>query len=170
MFAEEYLTGHYRPMRDDERQRCDQLVVVMLAFVSASCAAVLDTEGDRPMNENRDADGALAGMTSLSPDRSGDAGRSATSGPQSLSAAGSSPADSHPNTEQIAWLVALGSSTPQWWTGRGDVWTDAVDGTQRNPARCAIRFARKEDAERAIGWLVKEGTRDGCKAEEHLWL
>lgn len=73
--------------------------------------------------------------------------------------------------EEIAWLIALGSSTPQWWTGRGDnEWTAEVDGTQRNPAHTAIRFARKEDAERAIGWLVKEGTRDGCKAEEHIWL
>ncbi len=72
--------------------------------------------------------------------------------------------------ELVAWLIALGSSTPQWWTGRGDEWTPDVDGTRQNPAHCAMRFARREDAERAIGWLVKEGTRDGCKAEEHLWL
>jgi hypothetical protein len=72
--------------------------------------------------------------------------------------------------EQVAWLVALGSSTPQWWTGRGDEWTTDVDGTLHHAAKCAMRFARKEDAERAIGWLVKEGTRDGCKAEEHIWL
>ncbi len=77
---------------------------------------------------------------------------------------------SGPREETTAWLVALGSSTPQWWTGRGDEWTTDVDGTKLNPSKCAMRFARREDAERAIGWLVKEGTRDGCKAEEHIWL
>ena len=34
IFAMEYLTGHYRPLRDDEHQRYDQLTVVMLAFAS----------------------------------------------------------------------------------------------------------------------------------------
>lgn len=73
--------------------------------------------------------------------------------------------------ETVAWLVALGSSPPQWWTGRGpNEWTLSVDGTSRFPADCAMRFARREDAERAIGWLVKEGVRDGCKAEGHIWL
>ena len=73
--------------------------------------------------------------------------------------------------EKTAWLVALGSSPPRWWTGRGpNQWTDYVDGSTRFPADHAMRFARREDAERAIGWLVKEGVRDGCKAEEHLWL
>ncbi len=72
--------------------------------------------------------------------------------------------------ESVAWLVALGSSPPQWWTGRGHEFTSDVDGTRLNPANCAIRFARKEDADRAIGWLIKEGTRDGCKSEEHIWL
>lgn len=72
--------------------------------------------------------------------------------------------------EEIAWLVALGSMPPQWWTGRGDEFTTEIDGTRLNPTRCAMRFARREDAERAIGWLVKDGTRDGCRAEEHLWL
>ncbi len=33
-FAMEYLTGHYRPLRDDEQQRYEQLVVVMLAFAA----------------------------------------------------------------------------------------------------------------------------------------
>lgn len=34
-FAMEYLTGHYRPLRDDERWSFDQLKVVMLAFSAA---------------------------------------------------------------------------------------------------------------------------------------
>ncbi len=72
--------------------------------------------------------------------------------------------------EQTAWLVALGSSPPRWWTGRGDEWTDSVDGTVQHPANCAIRFARREDAERAIGWLLEKNLARGCKAEEHLWV
>jgi hypothetical protein len=34
-FAMEYLTGHYRQLRDDERPSFEQLKVVMLAFASA---------------------------------------------------------------------------------------------------------------------------------------
>jgi hypothetical protein len=33
-FAMEFMTGHYRPLRDDEKQRYDQLRVVMLAFAA----------------------------------------------------------------------------------------------------------------------------------------
>jgi hypothetical protein len=77
--------------------------------------------------------------------------------------------DDTPPQEQIAWLVALGCSPPRWWTGRGDEWTDAVDGTTGNPACSAMRFARREDAERAIGWLLDKTLSRGCKAEEHLW-
>ena len=33
-FAEEYLTGHYRPLRESERKKFEQLVVVMLAFAA----------------------------------------------------------------------------------------------------------------------------------------
>lgn len=33
-FAMEFMTGHYRELRDDERQRYEQLKVVMLAFAS----------------------------------------------------------------------------------------------------------------------------------------
>jgi len=78
--------------------------------------------------------------------------------------------DIEPPKEHVAWLVALGSSPPQWWTGRGNEFTDSVDGTVAHPARCAIRFARREDAERAIGWLIDQKIVLGCKAEEHLWL
>lgn len=73
-------------------------------------------------------------------------------------------------TEQTAWLVALGSMPPTWWTGRGDEWTPDVGGTKLHPAQCAIRFARREDAERAIGWLIEKTLARGCKAEEHIWL
>lgn len=75
--------------------------------------------------------------------------------------------------QPIAWLVELGSSPPQWWTGRGDEWTSYVDGTpsQRGTgADSAIRFARRDDAERAIGWLLDKGIARGCKATEHLWV
>lgn len=66
------------------------------------------------------------------------------------------------HAEQIGWLVELGCSPPMWWTGRSH--------TPFSPnANAAIRFARREDAECAIAYLVKEGTRDGCKATEHLW-
>lgn len=34
LFAMEYLTGHYRPLRADEERQYDQLVVVMLAFAA----------------------------------------------------------------------------------------------------------------------------------------
>lgn len=70
--------------------------------------------------------------------------------------------------QETAWLI--GRVGPQWWTGRmGDEWTDAVDGTTLNPTKAAIRFARREDAERAIGWLVPKEHREFCQAEEHIW-
>jgi hypothetical protein len=65
--------------------------------------------------------------------------------------------------DETAWLVELGCLPPQWWTGRaGDMFSgDAND---------AMRFARREDAEVAIAWLVEPGTRRGCKALEHMWI
>jgi hypothetical protein len=73
-----------------------------------------------------------------------------------------------------AWLVELhGPGGPQWWTGRGDEWTTHVDGTpspRGNGADSAIRFARREDAERAIGWLLEKQLARGCRASEHLWI
>lgn len=68
---------------------------------------------------------------------------------------------------QTAWLIARVGR--QWWTGRGNEWTDAVDGGLHDTGRCAIRFARKEDAARAIGWLVDAQHQDFCHAEEHVW-
>jgi hypothetical protein len=61
-----------------------------------------------------------------------------------------------------AWLVELGSDPPQWFEGRSEdnFVTDANE---------AMRFARREDAQRAIGWLVAPGVRRGCKATEHMW-
>lgn len=73
--------------------------------------------------------------------------------------------------EQTAWLVEIQpAGGPQWWTGRGDEWTAEVDGTKLNPAHGAMRFSRREDAERAIGWLIDKNLARGCKATEHLWL
>ncbi len=73
--------------------------------------------------------------------------------------------------EEKAWLVEIQpSGGPQWWTGRGDEWTPYVDGSQRNPTLSAMRFAREEDANRAIGWLVDKGVARGAKATEHIWL
>ena len=75
-------------------------------------------------------------------------------------------------SEQIAWLVEIQpEGGPRWWTGRGNEWTSAVDGTKENPTCFAIRFARKEDAQRAIGYLLPDkGTAFAAKASEHLWL
>lgn len=65
-------------------------------------------------------------------------------------------------THELAWLVELGSNPPQWWTGKSpQLFTS-------NHLE-AIRFTRFEDAERAIHYMVKEGTRDGCKSVQHSW-
>ena len=40
LFAEEYLTGHYRPLRDDEQKQFDQLFVVMLTFFAQAREAL----------------------------------------------------------------------------------------------------------------------------------
>lgn len=65
-------------------------------------------------------------------------------------------------SEQFAWLIELGSMPPQWFTGRfsQDFTTDAND---------AIRFAREEDARRAIFYMVDPNVARGCKAVEHGW-
>ena len=64
--------------------------------------------------------------------------------------------------EELAWLIELGSATPQWFTGRGadEFTTDAND---------ALRFSREQDAYLAIFYLVAPGVRRGCKAVEHGW-
>ena len=46
-FAMEYLTGHYRPLREDERPRFDQLHVVMLAFASQVRRQVEKAQAER---------------------------------------------------------------------------------------------------------------------------
>ena len=75
-----------------------------------------------------------------------------------------------PMSEEIGWLVELGSSPPRWWEGRPTSILGMRSGNEFTfVAADALRFARREDAERAIGWLVEKGTRDGCKAVEHLW-
>lgn len=66
-------------------------------------------------------------------------------------------------SEQFGWLVELGCSPPKWWAGQNPYYftTDANE---------AMRFSRREDAERAIGWLVAPGWREGCRALEHGWM
>ena len=66
-------------------------------------------------------------------------------------------------SDERGWLVELGSMPPQWWTGR----SPKEFSTDPN---AVMRFARRVDAECAISWLVAEGTRDGCKATDHLWM
>lgn len=62
----------------------------------------------------------------------------------------------------LAWLIELGSLPPQWFTGRaaGGFTTDAND---------AIRFAREEDARRAMFYVVDPMVARGCKIVEHGW-
>ena len=47
-FAMEFMTGHYRPLREDERQRYEQLRVVMLALVACvrQSSAAVDPQVD----------------------------------------------------------------------------------------------------------------------------
>lgn len=71
--------------------------------------------------------------------------------------------------EERAWLVELqtaGSATARWWTGAR--WKGVM--LFEPDANKAIRFARRCDAEQAIGWLVSEGTKDGITATEHIWM
>ncbi len=71
---------------------------------------------------------------------------------------------------ESGWLIELGSNPPRWWEGRPSALLGVRQADPFTPdAGQAIRFARREDAERAIGWLVQEGVREGCKATEHMW-
>lgn len=65
---------------------------------------------------------------------------------------------------RAAWLIesGVGGSRPYWWgrtPGLVTTWTDDQNS--------AVRFSRKEDAERAIA-LLNESPRP--KATEHVWL
>ena len=53
-FAMEYLTGHYRPLREDEQKAFEQLTVVMLAF-AANVKRQLEVR-DVKDRDGRDAD------------------------------------------------------------------------------------------------------------------
>ena len=59
---------------------------------------------------------------------------------------------------EFAWLIEFPGSRPAWWDGRGPD-TGVLDASD------AVRFARKEDAERVLAWIV---TRDGI-VTEHGW-
>lgn len=50
MFAEEYLTGHYRQLREDERKAFEQLTVVMLAFAAQVQRAALVVPQGPPLD------------------------------------------------------------------------------------------------------------------------
>jgi hypothetical protein len=65
----------------------------------------------------------------------------------------------------VAWIVEFGSNPPKWWTGR-----PKNGGTLTYDVRCAMRFARREDAEGPIGHLLQDGYAEGCKAVEHMWV
>jgi hypothetical protein len=73
------------------------------------------------------------------------------------------PVDSTDGETASGWLIELGSDPPRWWQGRGSsLFThDAFE---------AMRFARAEDAQRAIAWLVEKGVHEGCKAVEHGFI
>lgn len=58
-FAEEYLTGHFRPLRDDEQKRFEQLVVVMLAFF-AQAGQPAEREVERLTAENQELQSRVA--------------------------------------------------------------------------------------------------------------
>lgn len=47
-FTMEFLTGHYRELREDEQPRFDQLKVVMLAFMGAVRSRALEAPRDEP--------------------------------------------------------------------------------------------------------------------------
>ena len=63
---------------------------------------------------------------------------------------------------EFAWVIEDTSlANLQYWTGRGaDGWSfDHAD---------AMRFSRKEDAERALGWIVP--ARHYTRVAEHGWM
>jgi hypothetical protein len=62
-----------------------------------------------------------------------------------------------------AWLIECGDGHPPttYWTGKGiDAWSLRVDD--------AMRFERREDAERALHWIVPP--RHNTHSAEHVWL
>ena len=60
---------------------------------------------------------------------------------------------------ETAWLIEYGNGS--YWDGRGEE-------TGMRDVNDAVRFARREDAERVCHWIVKQ--RGGARVTEHMWL
>lgn len=90
--------------------------------------------------------------------------------------------------DEIGWLIeGDGPNRPVWWTGRwSDKGTEFVFGPLHTAMRmprtttdmepefspdhaCALRFARREDAERAVG-LLPSIYRAAVRVSEHMWM
>ena len=64
-----------------------------------------------------------------------------------------------PAPTESGWLIEFTGGAPSWWDGRGPD-TGMFDANE------AVRFARREDAERVLYWIV---TRRPAIVTEHLW-
>lgn len=91
---------------------------------------------------------------------------------ESLLASAPSPVEENREERESAWLIELPNgygSFPTWWDGRGD-------DTFTHKSTDAVRFARREDAERVLEWIVfrspHRNSRDRSDAivTEHIWL
>lgn len=65
---------------------------------------------------------------------------------------------------QVAWVIEAGAGT--YWAGRShdDFQPDHND---------AVRFARRDDAERVRCWLIEHHNHAlamACRASEHVWM
>ncbi len=65
---------------------------------------------------------------------------------------------------QVAWVIETGAGT--YWAGRehDDFTEDHND---------AVRFARRDDAERVRCWLIQSRNKSlslACRASEHVWI
>lgn len=69
-------------------------------------------------------------------------------------------------TTETAWVIeGTGDGSPTYWDGKdADSPFFTTDHTE------AIRFARKEDAERAKYWLLPEVLRGVVASREHGWV
>lgn len=61
--------------------------------------------------------------------------------------------------DKLGWVIEAGNE-PRYWTGRG-----AHDFSEWHED--AIRFARREDAEKAKQWICRN---HALKVVEHLWV
>jgi len=53
--------------------------------------------------------------------------------------------------------------------GAGVYWCGRSPDDFQNKTEEAVRFARQEDAERVLGWIVPEQMRRLCRTVEHVW-